>query len=230
MFPLTRPLSLAAAAPLVVLTTFSVPAHAGEAAVGSDRATSFDGSANGNCACSSERFPAALAKAVCNASCISTPPRISSSARSSANPAAARDSQFECLGHHPDRAATSCRPMPQIVDKTLTYDDLPGLGAKLKLPDGWRYSTTVPQQDIVAGAKGRRRVQDDLDITFRSWIDPRAGVRLEVPTSDALALMGWIAAPVGVACACVLGAELGLPAASCRAPRRRSNQGSYKLT
>jgi|SoimicMinimDraft_4_1059732.scaffolds.fasta_scaffold06167_1 hypothetical protein len=50
MFPLTRPLSLAAAAALVVLTTFSVPAHAGEAAVGSDRATSFDGSANGNCA------------------------------------------------------------------------------------------------------------------------------------------------------------------------------------
>jgi hypothetical protein len=50
MFPLTRPLSLAAAATLAVLTTFSVPAHAGEAAVGSDRATSFDGSDNGNCA------------------------------------------------------------------------------------------------------------------------------------------------------------------------------------
>ena len=43
----------------------------------------------------------------------------------------------------------------QIVDKTLTYDDLPALGAKLKLPSGWRYSTTVPQQDIVAGAEGK---------------------------------------------------------------------------
>ena len=50
MFPLTRTLSLAAAAALVVLTTFSVPAHAGVAAVGSDRATSFHGSDNGNCA------------------------------------------------------------------------------------------------------------------------------------------------------------------------------------
>jgi hypothetical protein len=54
------------------------------------------------------------------------------------------------------------------VDKTLTYDDLPGLGAKLKLPDGWRYSTTVPQQDIVAGAKGKATVvQDDLDNTYQ---------------------------------------------------------------
>jgi hypothetical protein len=46
MFPLTRPLSLAAAAALAVLTAFSVPTHAGEAAAGSDRATSFDGSDN----------------------------------------------------------------------------------------------------------------------------------------------------------------------------------------
>jgi hypothetical protein len=49
MFPLTRTLSLAAAAALVVLTAFSIPALAGEAAVGS-RATSFHGSDNGNCA------------------------------------------------------------------------------------------------------------------------------------------------------------------------------------
>ena len=55
----------------------------------------------------------------------------------------------------------------QIVDKTLTYDDLPALGAKLKLP-GWRYSTTVPKQDIVAGAKGTATVvQDDLDNTYQ---------------------------------------------------------------
>jgi hypothetical protein len=56
----------------------------------------------------------------------------------------------------------------QIVDKTLTYDDLPALGAKLKLPSGWRYSTTTPQQDIVAGAKGTAIVvQDDLDNTYQ---------------------------------------------------------------
>jgi len=56
----------------------------------------------------------------------------------------------------------------QIVDKTLTYDDLPALGAKLKLPSGWRYSTTVPQQDIVAGYEGKATVvQDDLDNTYQ---------------------------------------------------------------
>ena len=56
----------------------------------------------------------------------------------------------------------------QIVDKTLTYDELPKLGAKLKLPEGWRYSTYVPQQDIVAGAKGTATVvQDNLDNTYQ---------------------------------------------------------------
>jgi hypothetical protein len=57
----------------------------------------------------------------------------------------------------------------QIVDKTLTpYDDLPALGAKLKLPSGWRFSTMVPLQDIVAGAKGTATVvQDDLDNTYQ---------------------------------------------------------------
>jgi hypothetical protein len=45
---------------------------------------------------------------------------------------------------------------------------LPKLGAKLKLPSGWRYSTTAPQTDIVAGAKGTATVvQDDLDNTYQ---------------------------------------------------------------
>ena len=43
-----------------------------------------------------------------------------------------------------------------------------GLGAKLKLPSGWRYSSETPEQDIVAGAKGRATVvQDDLDNTYQ---------------------------------------------------------------
>jgi hypothetical protein len=50
MFPLTRPTILAAAASLVVLTTFSVPAHTGEAAADSNRATSLSASDSGNCA------------------------------------------------------------------------------------------------------------------------------------------------------------------------------------
>ena len=56
----------------------------------------------------------------------------------------------------------------QIVDKTLSYDDLPGLGAKLKLPSGWRYSSEVPGQDVVLGAKGTATVvQDELENTYQ---------------------------------------------------------------
>jgi hypothetical protein len=56
----------------------------------------------------------------------------------------------------------------QIVDKTLTYDDLPGLGAKLKLPSGWRFNSTVPDQDLVLGAKGTATVvQDELENTYQ---------------------------------------------------------------
>jgi hypothetical protein len=68
----------------------------------------------------------------------------------------------------PDGSRYVMQAYAQIVDKTLTYDDLPGLGAKLKLPSGWRYSTMVPEQDIVAGAKGTATVvQDDLDNTYQ---------------------------------------------------------------
>ena len=50
MFPLTRPLSLAAAAAVAILIMFSVPAHAGEAASGSERATLIHMSDSGQCA------------------------------------------------------------------------------------------------------------------------------------------------------------------------------------
>jgi hypothetical protein len=56
----------------------------------------------------------------------------------------------------------------QIVDKTLTYDDLPKLGSKLKLPAGWSYSATSPDKDLVLGAGGKATVvQDDLDNTYQ---------------------------------------------------------------
>ena len=68
----------------------------------------------------------------------------------------------------PDGSRYIMQAYAQIVDKTLTYDELPKLGAKLKLPEGWRYSTYVPQQDIVAGAKGTATVvQDNLDNTYQ---------------------------------------------------------------
>jgi hypothetical protein len=56
----------------------------------------------------------------------------------------------------------------QIVDKTLSYDDLATLGSRLKLPSGWRYTTTTPDQDLVLGAKGKATViQDDFDNTYQ---------------------------------------------------------------
>jgi hypothetical protein len=56
----------------------------------------------------------------------------------------------------------------QMRDKTLSYADLPGLGARLKLPDGWRYEVMTPDKDLVLGAKGEAViVQDDLEDTYQ---------------------------------------------------------------
>lgn len=56
----------------------------------------------------------------------------------------------------------------QIVDKTLIYADLPTFGARLNLPSGWRYSATVPDQDLVLGAAGKATVvQDELENTYQ---------------------------------------------------------------
>jgi hypothetical protein len=56
----------------------------------------------------------------------------------------------------------------QIVDKDLSYADLAGLGAKLKLPSGWRYGSSVPDQDLVLGAAGTATViQDELENTYQ---------------------------------------------------------------
>ena len=55
-----------------------------------------------------------------------------------------------------------------LIDKGLSYDDLPGLGARLKLPAGWRYESTVPATDLVLGANGAATiVRDDLEDTYQ---------------------------------------------------------------
>jgi hypothetical protein len=56
----------------------------------------------------------------------------------------------------------------QIVDKDLSYADLAGLGVKLKLPAGWRYGSSVPDQDLVLGAAGTATViQDEFENTYQ---------------------------------------------------------------
>ena len=44
----------------------------------------------------------------------------------------------------------------QIVDKTLNYADLPALGAKLKLPSGWRYLVVCPTRTSCSARRQRR--------------------------------------------------------------------------
>lgn len=56
----------------------------------------------------------------------------------------------------------------QIVDPKLTLADLPGLGARLKLPRGWTYSTRVLTEDYRLEAKGVAHVlQDELQNTYQ---------------------------------------------------------------
>ncbi len=68
----------------------------------------------------------------------------------------------------PDGKRYAMQAYAQMIDKTLSYDDLPGLGARLKLPAGWRYETFAPAADLVLGAKGEAViVQDNLDDTYQ---------------------------------------------------------------
>jgi hypothetical protein len=68
----------------------------------------------------------------------------------------------------PDGSRFVMQAYAQIVDKTLTYADLPGLGARLKLPRGWRYVTSVPGEDLIVGASGEAVVvQDELQNTYQ---------------------------------------------------------------
>lgn len=56
----------------------------------------------------------------------------------------------------------------EIVDKTLTMDDLAGLGARLKLPDGWTYATRVLDADLELTASGEAYlIQDDLQNSYQ---------------------------------------------------------------
>jgi len=68
----------------------------------------------------------------------------------------------------PDGARYAMQAYAQMIDKSLSYDDLPGLGARLKLPTGWRYEQMLPASDLVLGAQGAAIiVQDDLDNTYQ---------------------------------------------------------------
>ena len=68
----------------------------------------------------------------------------------------------------PNGSRYAMQAYAQIVDKTLSYDDMPKLGTRLKLPQGWQYTVLVPDKDLVVGAQGKATVvQDELDNTYR---------------------------------------------------------------
>lgn len=68
----------------------------------------------------------------------------------------------------PDGVRYAMQSYAQIVDKTLSYADLPTLGARLKLPAGRRYEVMTPASDLVLDAQGQATVvQDDLDDTYQ---------------------------------------------------------------
>lgn len=56
----------------------------------------------------------------------------------------------------------------QIVDSGLTYDQLPTLGSRLKLPEGWKFSAVTPATDLVLKVEGKAVVvQDNLKNTYQ---------------------------------------------------------------
>lgn len=56
----------------------------------------------------------------------------------------------------------------QVVDKNLMLDDLPGLGSRLHLPEGWRYETRTLTSPLVVDTTDRpaQVLQDDLSNTY----------------------------------------------------------------
>ena len=54
------------------------------------------------------------------------------------------------------------------VDPTLTAGDLPGLGSRLALPDGWSFRTRVLDEELVVDTSGSPAtvVQDELENTY----------------------------------------------------------------
>ena len=56
----------------------------------------------------------------------------------------------------------------QLVDKSITYDSLKDLGAKLKPPAGWKFRVAVLDEDLVISTpKGYHWiVQDELQNTY----------------------------------------------------------------
>jgi len=75
---------------------------------------------------------------------------------------------FELLAPGGDRYVM--QSYSQIVDAKLALNDLPKLGARLNLPDGWKFTTRVLAKPLVLRARGSATVlQDDLQNTYQLY-------------------------------------------------------------
>ena len=68
----------------------------------------------------------------------------------------------------PDGRRWVMQTYSQVVDKNLGIDDLPGLAARLQLPDGWRYETRTLTEPLVVDTTDSvaHVLQDDLTNTY----------------------------------------------------------------
>jgi hypothetical protein len=59
----------------------------------------------------------------------------------------------------------------QIVDTSLSERDLPGLGARLTLPEGWQYRARTLASPLVVRTPGEATVvQDELQNTYSLYV------------------------------------------------------------
>ena len=68
----------------------------------------------------------------------------------------------------PDGRRWVMQTWSQVVDKSLTLEDLPGLGARLHLPAGWRYESRTLTEPLVVDTTERKAnvLQDDLTNSY----------------------------------------------------------------
>ena len=55
----------------------------------------------------------------------------------------------------------------QMIDKNLSYDDLPGLGVRLEVTQGLALRSMVPASTWCSAGGRSMIVQDDLDDTYQ---------------------------------------------------------------
>ena len=71
----------------------------------------------------------------------------------------------------PDGSVYVMQSYAQIVDESLSEGDLPGLGARLELPEGWQYRARTLASALVVSTPGEATVvQDDLQNTYSRHI------------------------------------------------------------